>query len=102
MIIVLESPNCRFCMTVTPTTRISHICAIAKYLLSCSCHISLVYQGHYLREVFELQDYDIPDQCRLTVQYRYRSEFTLNTSAHQDDSDAFYGSLSQQACFAFD
>jgi len=82
---------------VQKTSHIKHVRAVVRYYLGVRCDIALVYQGRHLRDGPDLQDYGIQDGSTLWVELRY-----LSSSVHDKAHDVFYGSLCQQACFAFD
>jgi len=86
-----------FELDVQETSLIMHVRAVVRCYLGVRCDIALVYQGRHLRDDPELQDYGIQDGTTLLVELRY-----LSSSVHDKAHDVFYGSLCQQACFAFD
>jgi hypothetical protein len=101
MIVCFQGHGPSFSIPVVATSRIKDIRAIARYYLRVSCGLSLLYRGRYLRDGLEvpheLRHYDVQDKSTLIVELHF-----LSTSVPDEAHDAFYCSLCQQACCAFD
>lgn len=97
MIVYIVGYGPSFWIPVTRTSQIKHIRAVIKYYLRVLCDIALFYHGRSLYDGFEMHHFDIQDESTLYVELRFQT-----TSVLDDAHDAFYGSLRQQACHAFD